>query len=103
MPHFEGGQMPLQKRVPKRGFKNFNRVEYKVLNLDDLQQIADKHKLSDIDVETLRTKNLLTKKHRLKVLGDGEITKALNVTVHATSKSAKEAIEKAGGTVNLIQ
>lgn len=103
MYHFEGGQMPLQKRVPKRGFKNFNRVEYKVINLDDLQGIADKYQLSEIDVESLRSRNLLTKKNRLKVLGDGEVTKALTISVHAVSKSAKEAIEKAGGTVNLIQ
>jgi len=103
MPYFEGGQMPLQKRVPKYGFKNINRVEYKVLNLDDVQNIADKHQLDEFDVDTLRAKNLLTKKARLKVLGDGELSKALTVKVHAVSKTAREAIEKAGGTVNLIQ
>lgn len=103
MPHFEGGQMPLQKRVPKYGFKNINNVEYKVLNLDDVQRIADKHQLNEVDVDTLRAKNLLTKKARLKVLGDGALSKKLSIRVHSVSKSAREAIEKAGGTVNLIQ
>ncbi len=103
MYHFEGGQLPLQKRVPKHGFKNINRVEYKVLNLDDIQHLADKYNFAEIDVDTLRAKNLLTKKARLKILGDGELSKGLSVRVHAVSKSAREAIEQAGGSVNLIQ
>jgi len=99
---FEGGQMPLQRRVPKGGFKNINRVEYTGVNLDVLQKISEEKNLSRIDHEVLVARNLLGKKELVKVLGRGEVTVALEVHAHAFSASAKEAIEKAGGSVHLI-
>jgi large subunit ribosomal protein L15 len=99
---FEGGQMPLQMRLPKRGFKNPNRVEYVPLNLYHLQHLAEKHNLDTIDVETLREKRLIRRNDRVKLLGTGELTSKLTVTVHAASQTAKEAVEKLGGTVNLV-
>lgn len=100
---FEGGQMPLQRRVPKRGFKNINRVEYRVFNLSNLQAIADKLNITSIDVETLRKANYIKKNDVVKVLGNGEVSAKLEVTVHAAIAAAKQAIESAGGTVNIIQ
>jgi large subunit ribosomal protein L15 len=99
---FEGGQMPLQMRLPKRGFKNPNRVEYVPLNLYHLQYLAEKFNLDTIDVETLREKRLISRNDRIKLLGTGELTSKLTVSVHAASQSAKEAVEKLGGTVNLV-
>lgn len=99
---FEGGQMPLQRRVPKRGFKNINRVEYRVFNLDQLQAIAEKHDVKEINVDMLRAQNYIRKTDRVKVLGNGELTSSLELTVHASSDSARKAIEAAGGTVNII-
>lgn len=99
---FEGGQMPLQRRLPKRGFKNINRVEYVPFNLDRLQAIVDKYNVSKIDFETLRELGLIQKTDKVKVLGTGELTAKLDVTVHAYSASAKAALEAAGGTANLI-
>lgn len=100
---FEGGQMPLQRRVPKRGFKNINRVEYRVFNLDHLQAISEKLNTTSIDVEVLRKANYIKKSDVVKVLGRGEVSAKLEVTVHAASATAKQAIEAAGGTVNIIQ
>jgi len=94
---FEGGQMPLQRRVPKFGFKNNNRVEYKAVNLDALQALAEKLNVSEIDVETLNKNGIVGDKDLVKILGRGELTKKLNVKAHAFSASAKEAIEKTGG------
>ena len=99
---FEGGQMPLQMRLPKRGFKNPNRVEYVPMNLYHLQHLAEKYNLDTIDIETLREKRLIRRNDRVKLLGTGELTSKLNVSVHAASASAKEAVEKLGGTVNLV-
>ncbi len=96
---FEGGQMPLQRRVPKFGFKNLNRVAYKAVNLDSLQELSEKIKGSDITIDTLIENGIIGKRDLVKVLGRGELKAKLNVTVHAFSTSAKEAIEKAGGTV----
>lgn len=97
---FEGGQMPLQRRVPKFGFTNPNRVSYSVLNLDQVQEIADKSSKSSLTLEDFVTAGRIGKKDRLKILGNGELSSAIEVTAHAFSKSAVAAIEKAGGTAN---
>ena len=99
---FEGGQMPLQRRVPKFGFINFNRVEYHGINLDVLQGLAEKKKLATIDVETLVQNGLASKKERIKILGRGELKMKLDVKAHAFSASAKAAIEAQGGTTSTM-
>lgn len=99
---FEGGQMPLFRRVPKFGFKNINRVEYQGVNIGDLQALADTKNVVDIDIQFLIDNGLVSKRDKVKILGDGELTAKLNVSVHAYTKSAKEAIEKQGGTANCI-
>jgi large subunit ribosomal protein L15 len=99
---FEGGQMPLQRRVPKRGFKNINRVEYAVFNLSRIQEMIDAKKLKSFDLETLVSEKVVSKNDKVKVLGHGELKSKIDVTVHAISESAKKAIEAAGGTVNLV-
>ena len=100
---FEGGQMPLQRRIPKFGFRNINRVEYSAINLDVLQQLADDLKVTKIDKQTLVDKNLMGKKDLVKVLGRGEVTSSLEVHAHKFSESAKGAIEKSGGSANIIE
>lgn len=100
--HHEGGQMPIQMRLPKRGFKNINRIEYQPFNLVDLQYIAEKHNLSVIDLTQLKALRLIQQNDKVKILGNGELTKPLQVTVHAFSEKAKAAIEKAGGTATTI-
>lgn len=97
---FEGGQMPLQRRVPKFGFKNFNRVEYKAINLDALEALAEAAKLTKITVDDLRSAGLVSKKSLVKILGNGALTRALEVHADAFSKKAEEAITAAGGTVS---
>jgi len=99
---FEGGQMPLQRRLPKRGFKNPTRVVCQVVNVG---RIAEKFIAGDeVNPETLRGKDLVkTKRMRIKILGTGEIGIPLKVTVHAISAKAREIIEKAGGTVSIIE
>lgn len=99
---FEGGQMPLQRVVPKSGFKNMNRVEYKAINLDVLQKLADKRNLTVIDQESLISAGIASKNDRIKILGGGAITAKLTVKAHAFSKSAKEAIEKTEGTIEIL-
>jgi large subunit ribosomal protein L15 len=99
---FEGGQMPLQMRLPKRGFKAPNRVEYVGLNVGLLQQIADKYSLSEITLENLRDNGIIRKTDLVKVLGTGEITSALTVKVNKTSTKAKELIEAAGGSIEIV-
>ena len=99
---FEGGQMPLQRRVPKYGFTNINRKEYKVFNLQDLEYLSEKYEIDTIDVNFLYEKRLIRKKDLVKILGSGELTKKVNILVHAVSKTAKEAIEKQQGTVNIL-
>jgi len=94
---FEGGQQPIQTRVPKFGFKNINRIEYKGVNLDTLQMLADNKKIKKVDREVLRENGLVSKHDLVKILGRGELSAKLEITAHAFSKSAKEAIEKAGG------
>lgn len=100
---FEGGQMPLQRRVPKFGFKNINRVEYKGINISTLQDLADKRKLKKIDIETLIDAGLISKNALVKVLGKGTLEAKLEVHAHAFSKSAVAAIEAKEGTVVKIQ
>jgi large subunit ribosomal protein L15 len=99
---FEGGQMPLHRRVPKFGFKNINRVEYRGINIDTLQKLADDKKLTKIDLDTLIENGLASKKDLVKILGRGELKAKLEVTAHAFSKSAIEAIEKQGGVATKI-
>lgn len=99
---FEGGQMPLQRRVPKSGFKNINRVEYKAINLGVLQELAEAKNLSTITVETLIEAGFISKKQLVKILGEGKLTSKLDVTANAFSKSAEEAITALGGTVTKL-
>lgn len=97
---FEGGQMPLQRRVPKFGFKNINRVEYKAINLDALETLATAQNLTKITVSDLRAAGLVPKKVLVKILGNGSISRAIEVEADAFSKKAEEAIKAAGGTVS---
>ncbi len=97
-PWFEGGQMPLQRRIPKRGFKNRNRVEYQVVNLGDLRFVD-----GEVNPETLRRAGLIrTTRSRVKLLGDGEVTGARQCSVHAASASARAGIESAGGSITIL-
>lgn len=96
---FEGGQMPLQRRVPKYGFKNPNRVEYVGINLDVLQGLIDKFGLSTVDFETLTSHGLVSKNDLIKILGRGELTAKVEVKAHAFSATAQQAIEAAGGSI----
>jgi large subunit ribosomal protein L15 len=95
---FEGGQMPLQRRVPKSGFNNLNRIEYKAINLSTLQTLAESRKLESIDLNTLIDAGLISKKDRIKILGNGKLTIKLDVKAHAFSKSAITAIESLQGS-----
>lgn len=99
---FEGGQMPLQRRVPKFGFKNVNRIEYQIINLVDLQILVDKLNTDTISLETFIENGIMSKKDVVKVLGTGELTSKINVSAHKFSASAEEAIQKVGGTVNKL-
>ena len=95
---FEGGQMPLQRRVPRYGFKNINRVEYQGVNLDTLQELVDNKKIKDaVDFQTLVDLGLAGKNELVKILGRGELKSKLTVTAHKFTASAKAAIEAAGG------
>jgi len=96
---FEGGQMPLQRRVPKVGFKNANRVEYVGVNLDVLQNLVEKFNLSTVDFETLKAHGLVSKNDIIKILGRGELKAKLEVKAHAFTATAQKAIEAAGGSV----
>ncbi len=99
---YEGGQMPLARRVPKFGFKNINRIEYKGINLDVLQALVDKKGIEKVDVAVLIDNGFISKKDRVKILGRGELKSRIEVTAHAFSATAKKAIEAAGGIVNTI-
>ena len=96
---FEGGQMPLHRKIPKFGFRNINRVEYKPVNLSTLEKLAEEKNLTTIDVDTIYNAGLAKKGSPIKILGKGELTKKLEVKAHAFSNSAKEAIESVQGTV----
>lgn len=99
---FEGGQMPLQRRVPKFGFKSLNRIDCKPINLDALEELSKKLATDTVTFETLVDNGLVSKKDVVKVLGRGELTGKLNVSAHYFSASAAESIEKAGGSANKI-
>lgn len=101
-PGFEGGQMPLQRRVPKFGFNNPGKVTFKVLNLDDLQKLADNHNTNVLNVEFFQTHGLISKSDKVKVLSRGELKMGIAVTAHAFSATAKENIEKAGGSTSVV-
>ena len=101
---FEGGQQPLQRRVPKFGFTPPNRVEYNGVNLDTIENLFNNKKLkSKITKEDLMNNGLVQKNDLVKILGRGKLTQKLNITAHAFSQTAKSAIEKLGGTVNIIE
>ena len=100
--NFEGGQMPLQMRLPKRGFNNVNRVSYVAINLGRLSAISEKFGLTTIDTEALASHGVIKKRDRIKILGGGELNCKLSVAAHACSASAKSAIEAQGGTITLI-
>ena len=99
---FEGGQMPLQRRVPKFGFRNINRKEYKGINVSTLQELAEARKVTEIDVDLLIEAGLARKNSLVKILGNGELKTKLNVKAHAFSKSAVIAIEALEGTAEVI-
>ena len=96
---FEGGQMPLQRRLPKFGFNSPNRVEYKAINLSTLQELAEQKNLTKIDINVLMEAGFITRKHLVKILGNGELKNKIEVEAHAFSKSAEAAILAVGGSV----
>ena len=100
---FEGGQMPLYRRVPKFGFKNINRVEYVGINIDTLNALAEAKNITDFNIDVLKENGLISGKDRIKILGRGELAKAVNVTAHAFSATAKKAIEDKGGVATVIE
>jgi large subunit ribosomal protein L15 len=99
----EGGQMPIQRRVPKRGFKNPNRIEYKVFNLGQIDQLVEKYGITDFSLENLYTNGLINQTDRIKILGNGELTAKITFKVNAISEKAKQAIETAGGSVEIVK
>ena len=99
---FEGGQMPLQRRLPKFGFKNINRVEYKAINLDLIATLAEARNLTKVGIEELRQAGYIRRNQLVKILANGSVSKPLNVEAHAFSAAAKAAIEAAGGTAQTI-
>ena len=100
---YEGGQMPLYRRVPKFGFKNFNRVEYVGINIDLLNSLAETKNNTDFNVVVFKQNGLISSKDKIKILGRGELNKAINVTAHAFSATAKKAIEDKGGSATVIE
>ncbi len=99
---FEGGQMPLQRRVPKFGFKNINRVEYKAINLDIIQSLIDRKNVSEINPDILRDNGIISRNDLVKILGRGELKAKINVTAHKFSDTAKTGIESQGGVCSEI-
>jgi len=99
----EGGQMPIQRRLPKRGFKNPHRVEYKVFNLGQIDQLAEKYGISEFSPENLYINGLIAQTDLVKVLGNGELKAKLTFKVNAISEKAKAAIEGAGGTIEILK
>ncbi len=99
---FEGGQMPLQRRLPKFGFKNINRVEYKAINVSTLQALAESKNLSVIGIDELRAAGFISKNQLVKILANGDLTVKIDVTAHAFSKRAEEIITAAGGSVTKL-
>lgn len=99
----EGGQMPIQRRLPKRGFKNHNRIEYKVFNLDQFDALKEKYGFEEITLENLYTNGLIKRTDKIKVLGNGELKNKFLFKVNAVSEKAKSAIESAGGSIEIIK
>ncbi len=99
----EGGQMPIQRRLPKRGFKNNNRVEYKVFNLGQIDQLVEKHDIKEFTPENLYVNNLIGQYDRIKILGNGVLKAKIPFKVNAVSEKAKGAIESAGGTIEIVK
>jgi large subunit ribosomal protein L15 len=100
---FEGGQMPLQRRIPKFGFKNINRIEYHGVNLDVLQKLVDKHSLTEITPEVLMKHGIGSKNDMIKVLGRGELKSKVDIKAHAFTATAKKAIEDKGGSATQVK
>ncbi|MGZ3899432.1 MAG: 50S ribosomal protein L15 [Bacteroidia bacterium] len=100
---FEGGQMPLQRRLPKFGFKNINRVEHRGINLDTLQTLIDNTKITDITFDVLIENGLAHKNDLVKIMGRGELKSKVNVKIHAFTATAKKAIEDKGGSVTVLE
>jgi large subunit ribosomal protein L15 len=98
----EGGQMPIHRRLPKRGFKNINRIAYKVLNLSQIDTLVEKYQLQEVSPESLYVTGLLNRTDLIKILGKGEIKSKLTFRVNAVSESAKKAIEASGGTLEIV-
>ena len=99
----EGGQMPIQRRIPKRGFSNINRVEYKVFNLGQIEQLTEKYGITEFTPENLYINGLIAQTDRVKILGNGELKSKLTFRVNAVSGKAKAAIEGVGGTVEILK
>jgi large subunit ribosomal protein L15 len=99
----EGGQMPIQRRLPKRGFKNPHRVEYKVFNLGQIEQLAEKYNIKEFSMENLFINGLVNRTDKVKVLGNGEMKNKFTFKVNAVSDKAKSAIEAAGGTIEIVK
>lgn len=99
----EGGQMPIQRRIPKRGFTNINRVEYKVLNLGQIDQLAEKYGITEFSLQNLYINSLIGQTDLIKLLGNGEIKGKYTFKVNAASAKAKAAVEAAGGTVEIVK
>jgi len=99
----EGGQMPIQRRIPKRGFKNPHRVEYKVFNLGQIEQLAEKYNIKEVSPENLFINGLVNRTDKVKILGNGEIKEKLVFKVNAVSEKAKMAIEASGGSVEIVK
>ena len=100
--NFEGGQMPLQMRLPKRGFKNPNRIEYKAINLTQLEAWTEKYNMTSFDLNFFKTNRIIKKNDLIKILGNGEVSKSITVEAHAASAKAKEAIESKGGSIQVV-
>ncbi len=101
--HHEGGQMPIQRRIPKVGFKNINRVEYKVFNLGQVEELVAKYGITDFSMENLYINGLVNRTAKVKILGNGTITSKVNFKVNAISEKAKTIVEAAGGSVDIIK
>jgi large subunit ribosomal protein L15 len=99
----EGGQMPIQRRIPKRGFNNPHRVEYKVINLGQVEHLSEKYGITEFTPENLYINGLLSQNDKIKILGNGELKKKFTFRVNAVSEKAKSAIEAAGGSVEIIK
>jgi large subunit ribosomal protein L15 len=99
----EGGQMPIQRRIPKRGFKNINRIDYKVFNLGQVDHLVEKYDIKEFSPENLYINGLISQTDLVKILGNGELKAKLSFKVNAASEKAKQAIEAAGGTLEILK